>query len=192
MPRDVLQNMFIALGIVILFILGGGDLYERLLELLRIVIWPGVILFAVFYFRKVFAYLFFSLEEFSFFGVKGNLKDVTEMIEEKAREIRDKEKSQEENEKKLEELKNSNAGQGEQLDDMMEFAEELLKQNDELSQEVMSLKNVLIKERSASVNIASLQNQVSAILNQIQSLQAQPYRTSLRNSEPPDEEVVNV
>lgn len=49
-------------------------------ELLKIIIWPVTVLLILFFFRKVVTFLFFSMNEFNFFGAKGNLKDVNEII----------------------------------------------------------------------------------------------------------------
>ncbi|TSC68977.1 MAG: hypothetical protein G01um101456_389 [Parcubacteria group bacterium Gr01-1014_56] len=56
----------------------------NLLEFLRIIIWPSTIFVIAFYFRKVVTYLFFSMEEFNFFGAKGKLRSVHELIDSKA------------------------------------------------------------------------------------------------------------
>jgi hypothetical protein len=62
------------------------------LDFLKVIIWPFVILNISFFFRKVFTYLFFSVNGFNFFGVKGNLKNIDEVIIEEAnRIVQDKE-----------------------------------------------------------------------------------------------------
>ncbi len=85
--------------------------FEDFLDLLRIVIWPSVLLLGAFHFKRVFTYAFLSFEEFNFFGLKGKLKDVREVIDERARtkfnEMRSAEKmeSLKIKEKNIEELK---------------------------------------------------------------------------------------
>ena len=54
--------------------------FGKYIELTRVLIWPVTILLALFFFRKVFTYLFFSMDEFNFFGAKGELDDITEVI----------------------------------------------------------------------------------------------------------------
>ena len=51
-------------------------------ELLKILIWPITVLIGLFFFRKVVTYMFFSMDEFNFFGVKGELKNVDDLINE--------------------------------------------------------------------------------------------------------------
>ncbi|MFA6550817.1 MAG: hypothetical protein WCT36_05725 [Candidatus Gracilibacteria bacterium] len=50
------------------------------LRFIDIIVWPFATLTALFFFKKVFTYLFFSMEEFNFFGLKGNLKHIDEVI----------------------------------------------------------------------------------------------------------------
>jgi septal ring factor EnvC (AmiA/AmiB activator) len=57
------------------------------LDLLKIIIWPLTIFVIAFYFRKVVTYLFFSMEEFNFFGAKGKLRSVHELIDTKANQL---------------------------------------------------------------------------------------------------------
>jgi hypothetical protein len=50
------------------------------LRFVDILSWPITILTALFFFKKVFTYLFFSINEFSFFDLKGHLRNVNEVI----------------------------------------------------------------------------------------------------------------
>ena len=54
--------------------------FNDYIDFLKILIWPFTILIILFFFKEVFAYLFFSMSEFNFFGVKGNLRNVNEVI----------------------------------------------------------------------------------------------------------------
>jgi len=54
--------------------------FGEYLEFLKILVWPYTVLVILFFFKKVVTYLFFSMDEFSFFGAKGNLKNVNEVI----------------------------------------------------------------------------------------------------------------
>lgn len=87
----------LALGVPVYFLRSN---FESYLKLLSILIWPLTILLALFFFRKVVTYLFFTMNEFNFFGAKGELKDVKGMIEERVekriREEKDNEKSRKE------------------------------------------------------------------------------------------------
>ncbi len=73
---------------------------NNFIKILYIVVWPLVILVISILFRKVFTYLFFQIDEFSFFGTKGKLKGVREMIMEKAEEL----KRRDEREKEFDEM----------------------------------------------------------------------------------------
>lgn len=60
--------------------------FEQYLNILQVLIWPIIVIISLFFFKKVFTYLFFSMEEFNFFGTKGRLKDIKEVIEERVEE----------------------------------------------------------------------------------------------------------
>lgn len=74
------------------------------LRFIEVLIWPFTMLTALFFFKKVFTYMFFSMDEFNFFGLKGHLKNVNEVIiEEVSRKFTEKEK-EEKRTKDMEEL----------------------------------------------------------------------------------------
>jgi hypothetical protein len=50
------------------------------LKFIDILAWPITILTASFFFKKVFTYLLFSIDEFNFFGLKGHLRNVNDVI----------------------------------------------------------------------------------------------------------------
>lgn len=60
---------------------------DQFIRLVDVSAWPIVFFLTLFYFRKIFAYLFLSIEEFNFFGIKGELKNPRELIEEKAKDL---------------------------------------------------------------------------------------------------------
>lgn len=66
-----------ALFVLVFFL--KGDL-SKYVELLKILIWPLTLLIGLFFFRKVVTYMFFSMDEFNFFGAKGTLKSVHQII----------------------------------------------------------------------------------------------------------------
>ncbi|MEK7104391.1 MAG: hypothetical protein AAB842_03265 [Patescibacteria group bacterium] len=66
--------------------------FANILEILKIIIWPLTVIFISLFFQKILAYLFFSLEEFNFFGNKGELKKPITLIREKADELIQREK----------------------------------------------------------------------------------------------------
>lgn len=75
---------FLAFTALLYFLLHMS--WEEFIELLRVLMWPVTILIVLFFFRKIFTYLFLSMEEFNFFGLKGRLKNVQDMIQERVRE----------------------------------------------------------------------------------------------------------
>ena len=151
------------------FLLVRSSHFEQFKELLSIIIWPAVVLVILIYFRRVITYLFFSMEEFNFFGVKGELKNVHEMIREKAQELRAQEKNQEDNGKKLQEVIDSSTNQAKQIDGLKKFAQELIQEIQKLNQENTSLKQDAYNFPTKT----QLQEQISALLAQIQQLQIQ-------------------
>ena len=60
--------------------------FENYLKLVNIIIWPMTFLITGFFFRKVFTYLFLSMDQFNFFGIKGELKNAEDIINEKVNE----------------------------------------------------------------------------------------------------------
>ncbi len=114
---------------------------ERYIELLTITIWPITILLALFFFRKVVTYMFFSMDEFNFFGAKGELKDITGVIEERvARRMSDQKAEQERQEEikviadSLEKAKASHNNVEQKAKENLELARSIFKDYKNLSQ----------------------------------------------------------
>ena len=150
--------------------------YEHFLGVIQIFIWPVVVLLVLLFFKKVFTYLFFSMEEFNFFGVKGRLKNITEVIEEKVeeriKEIEDNKKRNLEIErvsKELNKTKLSKEGSEKRVKEAIQLAEEvfkdykvLIKEHGETTRELNELKEKQVMrnksirsalERARNVNI---------------------------------------
>lgn len=85
---------------LIIYVLRGD--FDKYIRLLSITIWPITILLALFFFRKVVTYLFFTMDEFNFFGAKGELKDITEVID---RRVEKRIKDEKDDQKRSEEIK---------------------------------------------------------------------------------------
>jgi len=66
--------------------------FKDYLEFIKILIWPFTALVILFFFNKVITYLVFSINEFNFFGAKGELKNVQDLIGEKVKEKFEQEK----------------------------------------------------------------------------------------------------
>lgn len=120
-------------------------------------IWPSIVLISLLFFKKVFTYFFFSLEEFNFFGTKGKLKNVEVMIREKADDLWKKEKDEsalekerEDGKRELEALKKSNIRETDRSERIITFAEKAMttaekyqKENFELERKLASYKRLV-------------------------------------------------
>lgn len=132
----------ILIGFIFIVIIIYRIDYGQILDLIKVLIWPAVIFSATIFFKKVFTYLFFSMEEFNFFGAKGNLKSITEVIDEKV-EIRLQEKAEKEMTDSMvsqfeEEIKKANLSVGDskkEAKDNLNLAGEILKDYKELINE---------------------------------------------------------
>lgn len=148
--------LLLLLSILLIFFISKTPDFQQFILILQTLIWPVVVLIGLLFFKKVFTYLLFSLEEFNFFGNKGKLKDVRELIEEKVEKIIEEEKSQrkrledEENFKKeFAKAKESRVGFEKKAKDNLELAmdifkkyQELTKSNSELTKELNMLRKL--------------------------------------------------
>jgi len=80
--------------------------FSDFIDLLNIIVWPLVLLSGLLFFKKVITYLFFSMDEFNFFGNKGTLKNIQEVINEKVDIILNTEKKEEEHRQLIENYEN--------------------------------------------------------------------------------------
>lgn len=141
--------------------------FERFIEIIRIIIWPAIVLLALLFFKKVFTYLFFSMEEFNFFGAKGRLKDISEVIEGRVKMRLDEdknEKSRAEETKKLneefEKIKLSKDSIEKQNVEWAELANKIFKKyrkfsnkNSELKKELDSLRKEKLDRENILINL---------------------------------------
>ena len=79
--------------------------FNDYIEFLKILIWPYTVLVILFFFKRVVTYLFFSMDEFNFFGAKGNLKNINDVITE---EINKKYLEKENEEKRINDMEKLN------------------------------------------------------------------------------------
>ena len=155
---------FAAFGVILFTIITReGITYDNFLKLVDIIIWPAIVLSALIFFREVFTYMFFSMEEFNFFGARGKLRNVQEVIRGKARELYDSDKREEEIlnikdefEKKLEE-------KGIDAQEWKKLAREMLDEYKKLNEDYKKLGGEKVE----------IQKQINALLNQIGELQKQ-------------------
>jgi hypothetical protein len=138
--------IFILVVSILVVIYQQGLTFDHLIILINSLIWPTIVLVALLFFKKVFTYFFFSLEEFNFFGTRGTLKNVEEMIREKADELWRNEKGQKklkterlDHQKELAELKDSKIQQTERANRAIKLTEEVLVANEKIQKEYLQL-----------------------------------------------------
>ncbi|MFA6554121.1 MAG: hypothetical protein WCS89_01285 [Candidatus Paceibacterota bacterium] len=136
----------VLVGAILIPIAHFGLTYDHLISLINATIWPAITLCALIFFRKVFTYLFFSIEEFNFFGARGRLNDIQEMIRNKANKLWDDEKNQEklnaervEHQKELAEIKNDRDQSAFNRERVVKFAEKLIDENGKLQKQNIEL-----------------------------------------------------
>lgn len=93
--------LLVLIGVLLDFVHRQDLNFDQINKLIGTIIWPTVVFFAFLFFRRVITYLFFSMEEFGFFGTRGELKDVREVINERVEQKFVEDKAKEEQDKKL-------------------------------------------------------------------------------------------
>lgn len=157
--------VFILILFVAVYVLKGN--LDKYTELLKIFIWPVTVLIGLFFFRKVVTYMFFSMDEFSFFGIKGELKNVQELINEKVEKKFSEEKRERETTEKMkamEERLNNTSASDEENKKLVRDIYKLYKENqkesqdriDGLTMENQSLRETLSKLTISETPISSL------------------------------------
>lgn len=101
--------------------------FDDYLEFLKILVWPVSALIILFFFKKVITYLFFSIEGFNFFGAKGELKNVYDVITERVEEKFENEKRDKERDGEVKRLQNEISANSGRADKNLETAKEILK-----------------------------------------------------------------
>jgi hypothetical protein len=142
--------------------------FQEYIDFLKILIWPYTILIILFFFKKVVTYLFFSMDEFNFFGAKGNLKNVNEVILEEVekkfleKENEERRKTDIENlnteiKKKEEALSNAKGTAEENLKLANEIMAEWKKSNKKNADDIRDLeaKNLRLKEIISELTTAA-------------------------------------
>ena len=144
-----------------------------LLPLITVVAWPATVIFGLLIFRRIIAYLFLSMESYNFFGAKGTIRPVHEVIEERAKAILDAEKRDSEYKETITKLDSK---------DLEKFEYELIvrkiiDRNKELEVKLSEseIKNQKLEYEiyhSASPTANMLQVQIDALMTQIAKLQS--------------------
>ena len=122
--------------------------FDNYLKFLEILIWPVTILIILYFFKRVVTYLFFSMNEFNFFGAKGNLRDINEVIREEVDKKFVEEKNEKERNEAMSKLSNEiNTTKG-TAEQNLNLAKEVLKEWKNSTRENKKLKeeNKKLKE----------------------------------------------
>ena len=137
--------------------------FSDYLDFIKILVWPISALIILFFFKKVIAYLFFSVDGFNFFGAKGEIKNVYDLITEKVNERFKNEKREKERESEVVRLQKELESSSGRADENLSIAEEILSEwkktivdNKKLAEENNKLREVLEKRSQAIGNIPSI------------------------------------
>lgn len=133
--------------------------FSDYLDFIKILVWPISALIILFFFKKVIAYLFFSIDGFNFFGAKGEIKNVYDLITEKVNERFENEKREKERGVEIDRLQkeiDSNSGRADKnLNTAKEIFSELKKtivDNKKLIEENKQLREMLEKKSQVAGN----------------------------------------
>ena len=131
--------------------------FNDYLEFLKILVWPISALIILFFFKKVITYLFFSIDGFNFFGAKGELKNVYDLITEKVNEKLEEEKRQRqgdtEKQKLLDEVRNKTI-QKETVEKVIKLWTNSTEENKKLIEENKQLRETLEKRSQIASSIS--------------------------------------
>lgn len=134
--------------------------FNDYLEFLKILVWPVSALIILFFFKKVIAYLFFSMDGFNFFGAKGEIKNVYDLITEKVNERFENEKREKERESEVIRLQKEIESNSGRANENLSTAKEILSEwkktiadNKKLTEENNQLRESLEKRSQANSNI---------------------------------------
>lgn len=141
-PKNLLMQlkgwlMWLApVSIFLIAIIGPVYLFKLdFLKFVEVVIWPFTTLTALFFFKEVVTYLFFSMDEFNFFGAKGHLKNVNEVILEEVNKRYSEKESEERRKSEMEKLNNKIKSKEDEIskaqgtaDEHLELAGEIMKE----------------------------------------------------------------
>lgn len=197
--KDIFYSIFFPILFLFLVVLVYKKLeFDNFLRLIQVLIWPCVLLVALFFFRKVFFYFFLSMEEFNFFGAKGMLKNVSVVIDERVKKIREQEQREEnyklEREAHQNEL-NEARSKGENTkaanDKLFVIADKLIEDNQNLNKQILErdekLKRYEANESALKYRLEALRNIVHGSVSSITS-----FSPSASPSPSPSEEETEV
>ncbi len=132
--------------LLLALILPGYFLGTDFIAFVKTIIWPVTILVILFFFKEVFTYLFFSMKEFNFFGMKGTLRSVIEIINERVENRFVDEK----NEKERRELTNTLAGEIKEREGKIAVKDAEIKRTKGDADENLELARDILKEWKAT------------------------------------------
>ncbi|MCR4327936.1 MAG: hypothetical protein NUV53_00255 [Patescibacteria group bacterium] len=100
--------------------------FNDYLNFIKILVWPISALIILFFFKKVITYLFFSIDGFNFFGAKGEIKNVYDLITEKVNERFENEKREAARETEVNRLQREIETNSGRADENLKTAKEIL------------------------------------------------------------------
>lgn len=134
------------------------------LRFIDILAWPITVLTGLFFFKKVFTYLFFSMNEFNFFGLKGHLRNINEVILEEVNKKFSEKEEQEERRLAAERLSLEISKKEEEINEAKGTAAENLK----LAKSVLDSWKKAIKEKDKFIKeIEEKNKRISELLSSI-------------------------
>lgn len=149
---------------------------EGVLPLIDILAWPLTVLLGVIFFRRIIAYLFLSIESYNFFGAKGSIRPVHEVIEERAIAL----KEAEERELEYKEIHAKLNSHDLEASEYRDFAYKMVAENQTLSTKLadseLQRKRLEFEAHNrvgAFADAQDLQKQIDALLKQIHELQSE-------------------
>lgn len=161
-------------SLLLIVIIKEGITLDQFIKLAAVFVWPAVVIVALFFFRKVFSYLFFSLEEFNFFGTRGTLKNVQDLIREKADALWKKERDSRRQKKDLARLRDSKLEMKDRADQAIDLLEKTFTENEDLKRQnsaledrirALSVQLEITKGQSASGISSALGTQIETVLS---------------------------
>ncbi len=126
--------------------------FNDYLEFLKILVWPISALIILFFFKKVIAYLFFSIDGFNFFGAKGEFKNVYDLITEKVDEKFQQEKKQKEYDLEKNELIKEVGNKDGVAKRVINLWEKSIEDNERLAEENKQLREIVERKNQYSSN----------------------------------------
>jgi len=161
MSEKATRYFFIGIAVLVYTVLYANEVqFERIINILDILVWPSIVLFSVIFFRQIFTYLFFSMKRFNFFGASGELKGVEEVIEEEVQRTIQQEKEVQTRNETIKKLEKKLKIEGQSQKQILSVTEQVMGLYKEQSEEVNRLKKLLSQTTNTSLLSKVLEERV--------------------------------